>query len=577
MKMNNCISFIFLLLFTGYASAVTPTPITLDSTISKSLLAPHAMFYKDVSDEPLSITDIISKHGSFQPLLPKDINQGFSDQAFWIKLNLSNPSSKDITWVISHETSYLDEMNIYIRDESDDWRNNYATDHADFSQRSLPYRRLNFSATTSAYSSSEVFIKLQMINKDALTLGLTIQSKDIFNKAIHDEQFFYGIYFGIILTLITISLIFSSKVREKLYFVYTIYLFMHLVLWGYLTGYIFQYVIPNSPVLFNQGFNIAFLVFFMSALQFSKQFLNTEAYSPNVHKLLSALQVFALLAIGLRLLGVYELVVNISHISLLSLVLLPIVGWQSYRQGFKYARWYIIAWAIFGTGILLSVLSASTNLFDWGMEPMVYTQIASLFESFLLMLALADKVNQVNNDLVTVTNEVQQDALTQLGNRRLLESTYKEMALCAETNTSKKYWCLVLDIDNFKLLNDKHGHAFGDEVLKRIASIFKRLCRPEDLVIRYGGEEFVILIESSDVNIVKYIAERIRMNVESAVLKHQHVEVRTTISIGISAVSLDKNKPFELSFKKADQALYHVKRNKKNGIALYQDSEIIPL
>lgn len=569
------IIFITLLLLTSNVFAAPPKSITLHANTSQALLAPFASFHKDLTGG-ITLKEILDDSKvNFSPLTKKDINQGFSDETFWVNLQLANPNMTDIEWVISHETTYIDVMNVYYRTGNSDWLSVAVSDHDDFSLRSEPYRRLNYSNTTNAKQSTEVYIELKMIDKDALTLGLRLQSKQSFNNYKSDEQFFYGVYFGIIFTLILISLIFSLQVKQKLYFAYTVYLFMHLVFWGFLTGYIFQYIIPNFPDVYNQGFNIVFLLFFISALQFSKLFLNTALYSPKIHKVLCVLQLFSIFAIFLRLIGVYGLVVYISHLSLLSLALLPIVGWLSYRKGLKYARWYIFAWVIFGTGILLSVLSASTSLFDWGMEPILYTQIFSLFESFLLLVALADKVNQVNKDLIVVKHEAQQDSLTRLGNRRLLQARFKQMMLPSSQN--KSYWCLVLDIDDFKLLNDKHGHAFGDEVLKKLACIFKKLCRPEDLVVRYGGEEFVILIESSDVNIVKYIAERIRMNVEATVLEHKHLEIRTTISIGISKIDLDKNKTFEWSFNNADKALYHVKNASKNGVALFEGGEITNL
>lgn len=575
MMISKLFSFIFFLFFISNAFASPAEPIILDNKLSQALLTPHVSFLKETNNS-LPIKEIInSKPEAFQPLLKKYINQGFTTDTFWLKLKVYNPSDSDIDWVISHETSYLDNMSVYSKTGTRNWETAYISDHGPFLQRSEPYRKLNFSYITPANETTELFIKLQMINKDALTLGLTIQSKKQFNQTKSNEQFFYGIYFGVILTLIVISLIFALKIKQKLYFTYTLYLFTHLALWGFLTGYVFQYVSPEFPAIFNQGFNIVFLLFFITAIQFSKQFLNTPLYSPLIDKVLIGLQGFATLAILLRLAGVYELIVPISHTLLLSLVLLPFVGWVSYRQGLKYARWYIIAWAIFGFGILLSVLSASTSIFDWGMEPIVYTQVFSLLESFLLMLALADKVNQVNEELINVTHKSQQDPLTRLGNRRLLKYKFNQIMMSAKAD--KKYWCLVLDIDDFKILNDTYGHVLGDDVLKKLANIFKQFCRPEDLVIRYGGEEFVILIESSDVNIVKYIAERIRMNVESAVIKYKNEDIRTTVSIGISEVNLDTKSPFELSFKNADQALYHVKKAQKNAIAIFQNSEVVPL
>lgn len=159
-----------------------------------------------------------------------------------------------------------------------------------------------------------------------------------------------------------------------------------------------------------------------------------------------------------------------------------------------------------------------------------------------------------NEDKDVLIDLALKDGLTGVFNRR-----YFNELVSLEFNRLKRspaaFSLLMLDIDNFKKYNDTYGHQKGDQLLRDAAKIFKNAVRLTDVVCRYGGEEFVILLPKTGVGEAKIIAERVRMQFS--------LYLPTTISIGISSVPEDACEPEEL-IKKADSALYEAKSSGKN-------------
>ena len=121
---------------------------------------------------------------------------------------------------------------------------------------------------------------------------------------------------------------------------------------------------------------------------------------------------------------------------------------------------------------------------------------------------------------------------------------------------------MLIDIDDFKRVNDTYGHQDGDDVLKKVVKIMKKILRKSDLVARYGGEEFAVIMPETSTQKAFSVAERIRKNVANN-LKCK--ELTITISIGIGTLSDKINSVYDL-IKIADEALYQAKHNNKNKV-----------
>ncbi len=165
------------------------------------------------------------------------------------------------------------------------------------------------------------------------------------------------------------------------------------------------------------------------------------------------------------------------------------------------------------------------------------------------------------------------DALTGLANRRLLAGEgARIVGICRRAGQPCS--CLMLDLDHFKDINDVHGHAAGDEVLRRLAATIAEAVRASDFVVRMGGEEFAIIAPNTDAARALALAERLRRNVEHIDLRQSGLSVSVTISVGVAGMSLAPgfgSGPLEDMLARADHALYRAKQAGRNRVMLWDD------
>jgi diguanylate cyclase (GGDEF)-like protein len=126
---------------------------------------------------------------------------------------------------------------------------------------------------------------------------------------------------------------------------------------------------------------------------------------------------------------------------------------------------------------------------------------------------------------------------------------------------------IMMDIDNFKNVNDTYGHPAGDEVIKAVAGIIKKATRETDIAGRYGGEEFAIILPDTPVANVEFVSERIRRLVEKCTVVYDEIDISFTISIGIAGFK-QTHKDSTQWLDSADKALYKAKMSGRNRVML---------
>lgn len=156
------------------------------------------------------------------------------------------------------------------------------------------------------------------------------------------------------------------------------------------------------------------------------------------------------------------------------------------------------------------------------------------------------------------------DPLTKLLNRKsLAETLYREIQLATRHNLGLAV--IMLDLDDFKRLNDKYGHLIGDQVLVQTAQIMQRTIRETDFAFRIGGEEFLIILINATEKGAKQLANRIRKNIESAHLPNKNTSLpKFTASLGVAHLSEKETEQSLLS--RADKAMYEAKAKGKNKV-----------
>lgn len=176
-------------------------------------------------------------------------------------------------------------------------------------------------------------------------------------------------------------------------------------------------------------------------------------------------------------------------------------------------------------------------------------------------------LSQLYEEKQTYSDLSMLDPLTGLYNRRGLDNRLNTLL----ENRSGNHFVLLLDIDNFKAYNDHYGHTMGDQALIRVSAAIRDAVRSRDIVTRYGGEEFLVLLTNINETIAMQLAERIRQFVLNLEISHRfndRVSTHVTISAGLAPL---ENGDFKEALANADRALYLAKNQGRNMLLSYQD------
>lgn len=173
-------------------------------------------------------------------------------------------------------------------------------------------------------------------------------------------------------------------------------------------------------------------------------------------------------------------------------------------------------------------------------------------------------LNLIDNEFIKTANS---DVLTGLFNRRAFDMEFEKTLAFAKRYD---FWLnfVIIDIDYFKKVNDEGGHIVGDEVLKKIGRILKDVARTEDMIFRWGGDEFVMITLDKEVDGSQKLAERVRLAVENAIfLQNTENEMKLTVSCGALSYWAGLDLPAHEVFAKADKVLYEAKQAGRNSVS----------
>jgi len=189
-----------------------------------------------------------------------------------------------------------------------------------------------------------------------------------------------------------------------------------------------------------------------------------------------------------------------------------------------------------------------------------------------LLAIIAGRMRNDNSALITSHNKRAQyehqatvDALTGVHNRRWMSEAFPRVLHRCKLDSSNSA-ILVIDIDFFKRVNDTYGHLVGDVALKSLAKIMQVNLRPHDLLVRYGGEEFAILLPDTGIEQARSIAERLRTMVAANEIISGDLAFKITVSIGIAPTTQEGS--LEDFFGAADRALYRAKELGRNRVEI---------
>ena len=263
-------------------------------------------------------------------------------------------------------------------------------------------------------------------------------------------------------------------------------------------------------------------------------------------------------------------------LALLFMLQAGLLAWKAVSPGLQGKRERGRILLALGSSFLVLVFAYrslySATAQDWALDVSVPTGIQSVTYLLSLMVMLASTVGfvlmQQERAVALKHEQATHDALTGVANRRaLMEAMERSMALCARQGTQLAL--VMLDIDFFKRVNDNHGHLAGDAVLKEVAARIAQRLRAQDLLGRYGGEEFLVLLPGTDAAGALQVANDIRVAVQAQPVLFQGSPITITLSAGVHVrIPTGAHTALDEMIGSADRALYLAKERGRNRVEL---------
>ena len=229
--------------------------------------------------------------------------------------------------------------------------------------------------------------------------------------------------------------------------------------------------------------------------------------------------------------------------------------------------------------LLLLIMANAVGFFVLlRLEKLQRQQFALLQEERVQNRQLVEEISHSKSLEAQLRMVAERDALTGLDSRRHFMKRAQELLLRAQQEQAS-FSLFMIDVDHFKAINDTWGHSQGDQVLSAIAETCKRSLRPQDVIGRFGGEEFIVALPGTHLNDAQIVAERLRRKVAELPVMKEVPEHRLTVTIGIAG-AVDDNTDLSALIQQADRALYAGKHRGRNRVVISsegRDDQAAPL
>jgi len=541
---------VLLLLFSALLQA--RPALTLSGNEGEIDLAAHVLVLED--PEGLWGVDEVRSAAiaaRFRPLPGSTASFGFSHSAWWLSVELRNGSPTTQTPILRQSYPLLDHLEVWVLQGGRIVQHWQTGDRLPFSTRPIEHRDFLFPLELASGAGQTLLLRAS--SQGPVNVPLSLYQPTTLLSRIAAEQLALGSLYGSIVLLATCVLVLFLFVRDLSFLYYLLYVLSYGTYMAAFNGIAYQYLLPNAPELASvlQVLLLMAALFFL--LQFARSILRVASAAPRIDRVTRYLQMFILgVLVAAPFFSYATLIRPISLVTTLSMLLVISMGVASHRAGQPTARYFLLAWSAFLVGVLLYMMK-SFGLLPHNFVTQYGFQIGTMLEFVLLSLALGVRVQEIKQQSRT-------DSLSGLGNRAHFDEQLAEL-FAASSAGGAPLSLLVIDIDQFKRVNDQHGHAIGDRVLQRVAGFVRRTPPQSGLACRYGGEEFVVLLPRTALDTAEQSAEQLRREIAA-----DDREPRVTVSVGVaSTASRSCASPRDL-FRAADEALYAAKRSGRNRV-----------
>ena len=388
-----------------------------------------------------------------------------------------------------------------------------------------------------------------------------------------DHARMIALSFGALMAMAVAALLIWFVLSDRLLLLYATLFTLQALYIAYLSGQGFEWPILSLglPVI---GYTWNVVAAFMGAVAclFVREIAELQRFSPRVHALFGWFAVvFVVLAFAnfADVIGLGDIVAAIGNlVFVISAVTTLVVAFLAWRRDNRAAGWFLVAWGLLETLTIATALHLLFQREDGESALLLYYALpgSMVAAAVLIALGVADRLRDQRLALTDAERRAQSDALTGVLNRRSLLERLDGACLRARAR-GLPIALLFIDLDHFKQINDNHGHPAGDACLKAIIGPIQAELRQSDIIGRYGGEEFVVILSSADAAAAQPIAERIRQRVAEISVPGFGAPIHLTCSIGIATSDM-LGVWGEHLIARADEAVYAAKRCGRNCVQI---------
>lgn len=587
------------MLVAGAVSAAIE-PVLLLPTDSETALATNTRFAIDARASATAEDEFgLLDSDTFRPLPHDNATFGFVDGAYWFHVRLLNRDTGVHRRILAVNYPLLDTIDFYLRRADGSVTHARSGDTQAFSQRALRSRMPNFLIDLDDGEQADLLIRVR--SESSMQVPLVLYSQKAFFERTRDSYLGVGLYYGILLSLLLYNLILLVSLRDANYFYYTLYVAGFGLVQLCLNGLAFEYLWPGLPWLANTAVPVSMALGMLLMHQFVRAFLDLRQRLPVGNRILLGFISFHAMMVILSMFIDYRTAVLLGTASVFpgATAILGVCLILA-RRGDRAAQILLIAWAV------LLIGTTTYAMVSFGLLPKMFAteygmQIGSALEMILLSFALAWRFSALRNENIrivqTARNELEvrveerthelsltlnelasanerlresslRDGLTGVYNRRYFDAEFASM-LAECRSAGHPFGVLVADIDHFKRVNDEAGHLVGDDCLRLAAATIEMVVGQRGSVIRYGGEEFVVLLPDAIQETLTMIAEAIRVAVARNSLDNNGTSIPLTISIGVAMCKSSETVESTTLLQRADEAMYQAKHQGRNRVVVY--------
>lgn len=404
----------------------------------------------------------------------------------------------------------------------------------------------------------------------AETLAVSVEPLDVQLAHASEHTRMIALAFGALLALASGALLIWLVLKDRLFMLYATLFALHALYIAYVSGEGFDWpLLSAAGPLSSYAWNVPAALSGAVACLFVREIADLRHFSRRVYRIFGWFAIaFTVLAFAnfIPKVGLGSAVPAIGNLMfVVAAVFTLVVALMAWRRGNRSAGWFLVAWILLEAFTIATAISMLQTRSDESHFLMYYgLPLSMVAAAILIALGVADRLREQRVALSEAERHAQTDALTGVLNRRSLIERLD--AACARARTrGLPIALLFIDLDHFKEINDTFGHPAGDACLAAIIPPIQAELRQSDVIGRYGGEEFVVILSSADAAAAQPIAQRIRERVAAVAVEGFGGPIRLTCSIGV-ATSDTLGVWGEHLIAHADAAVYAAKRAGRNRV-----------